>query len=357
MIRIIALGGLLIASGLLGGLTAQVTREMPKPVAWKDFVGKELDPSWLLPASGRAEGASFLNEMRTLAAMKMPKASVAKNGEVIANFGDAIALFFRAKQRGLSATATLRDLERRHPEVKARLNDTFRQLVRDDGLFKKSWRPDSNWDDDGIWMAKTWALGGEAARPWSTLDGDVEVNQCAAIYFADLDAIKAAENDYRAYPKRPGAEYEAIYAKRGSYVSGTDGRGRPFTALESYFRQDLPFPFSDYECDLEVYNTLDARGNLETHVYSKSEDFYYLAGRDVFFPIRTSQGEWVGMLVARSFGFDLRGVPDGRDARQEGMRAGLGNLKRESEALFRKRGWKPRTVSGSIPQVPLIGTR
>jgi hypothetical protein len=347
----------LLTLAMATSLQAQQIDKAPRPIDWKEFAGKQIDPSWILPERSRAAGGNFLQEMRKLASLKMPKASVAQDGEVIANFGDAVKIFFEAKKKGQSLAGALKKLEARHPEVKKRLNDTFRQLVVDDGLFKKSWLPESNWDDDGIYMAPTWDLGNEPLKPWSTLDGTVEVNQAAALYFADLDAIKAAENDYRSYPKRPGAEYEAIYAKRGSYVSGFDPKRRPFTALEAYFRQDLPFPFSDYECDLEIYNTLDSTGALATHVYSKSEDFYYLVGRDVFIPVRTSRGEWVGMLVARAFGFDLRGVPDDRDARQQGMRAGLGNLKRESEALFRKRGFQPLTIERAVPRPPVIGAK
>lgn len=43
----------------------------------------------------------------------------------------------------------------------------------------------------------------------------------------------------------------------------------------------------------------DDDGHLVTDIYSTSENSYWMAGRDVFVPVTTSAGEFVGMLVAR----------------------------------------------------------
>ena len=54
---------------------------------------------------------------------------------------------------------------------------------------------------------------------------------------------------------------------------------------------------------------------------------------------------------------DLRGVPDGGDARDSALRAGLGNLKRCAEELFEKNGCRARSVDNAVPRFPLRGVK
>lgn len=195
------------------------------------------------------------------------------------------------------------------------------------------------------------------SEPWCSLAGSRLVQQACALVFADLDALKAAENDFTAYPARPGARYESIAPVAGSYLRGNDARGEDFAALRLRFRCDLPFPFSHYDCELAILNRLDRDGLVRCDIVSRSRDFLWLAGRDTFVPVYTSDGAWVATLVVREFGFDLRGVPDGDDARRAGLRASLGSLKREAEALFAARGDGPRIVTGRVPEFEVRGAR
>ena len=123
------------------------------------------------------------------------------------------------------------------------------------------------------------------------------------------------------------------------------------------FRCNLPFPFSGYTCDLRVLNRLDGDGHLVTDIYSKSKDFHWMAGRDVFIPVRTSDGRWVATLAVRLFGFDLDGVPDRDGHRRAALRGSLGNLKRDAEASFAARNEPPRTVEGALPPFVVHGLR
>ena len=74
-------------------------------------------------------------------------------------------------------------------------------------------------------------------------------------------------------------------------------------------------------------------------------------------PRFASDGSWQGELVVRLFGFDLRGVRAGDDARRAGLRSSLGNLKREAEALFRARGVRGEASGGAVPDFPVVARR
>ena len=176
------------------------------------------------------------------------------------------------------------------------------------------------------------------------------------LLFADLDAIKAVENDYRRYPAHIGADYDYIRPTANSYVRSAQDADQPFAALAIDFQNDLPWPFSNYRCDLRILNEVDPDGHLVCDIWSDSRDFYWMAGRDVFVPIRTHEGVWVAMLMVREFGFDLDGVPDRASHRKRALRQGLGNLKRQAEVFFQLRGDGPRTVEGAIPGFPVLGT-
>ena len=107
-----------------------------------------------------------------------------------------------------------------------------------------------------------------------------------------------------------------------------------------------------------------------TDIYSTSDDFYWLAGRDVYLPVETSDGELVAYLAVRHYGFDLDGVPDKGKNRREALRASLGNLRRKAEAIFAESGGVMRpersedpgdseTASprGAVPEFPVRGKR
>jgi hypothetical protein len=183
------------------------------------------------------------------------------------------------------------------------------------------------------------------------------VQQGAALVRADVATIKAVENDFPRYPGRPGTSYESIVPIDGSHLRGLDPRSSPFAALRVRFESDLPFPFSTYACDLRILNRLRADGRLVCDIASPSADFYWMAGRDLYLPVVASDGSFQGELVVRLFGFDLRGVPDGDDARRIGLRSSLGSLKREAEALFRARATDGAPSGGALPDFEVIARR
>jgi hypothetical protein len=140
-------------------------------------------------------------------------------------------------------------------------------------------------------------------------------------------------------------------------VAGSDPNGRPFSNLRIWWESDLPFPYTSYECELRILNRIDGDGHLVCDIYSTSEDFHWIAGQDVYVPVRDSDGGFVALLMVRLFGFDLDDVPDGTDDRKAALRSSLGNLKRRAEALYRRRGGTPRTIERKVPRTPLRGVR
>ena len=238
-----------------------------------------------------------------------------------------------------------RDVERAAPKLTNDWGGGMQQLLFDQGLSGTGWDPEDDTDDDGLLFAESWDLEDEPKGPWGDIDVTPLMEQGAAILNADLATIKAVENDYRLYPKHIGEDYEEIFPVEGSYYQGRDDNERPFSLLALRFTCDLPFPFTDYTTDLKLRNRFDSQGVLYTDIYSTSSDFYWLAGRDVYLPIKTTEGDWVAFLLVRHFGFDLDGVPDGADDRRNALRASMGNRKRNAE-----QAWNARAVSQEAPK-------
>ena len=178
--------------------------------------------------------------------------------------------------------------------------------------------------------------------------------QGAIFIRSDLQTIKDVENDYRHYRTNVDATYEELRPDAASFVEGLDENGQPFSALSMYIRSDLPFPYSDYELDLNVLNRVDAQGRLVTDIYSTAKDFYWLAGRDVFLPVEASDGAFCGYLIVRVYGFDLKGVPDARKHRRAALRGSLGNLRRKVEPEYRRRG-SPAPDGAALPSFRVYG--
>lgn len=311
----------------------------PTELPWEDLSPEVFDRRWVLPERPRAKGRDFLNAMRSLLQLRFEIEW--EDGSSYRCFGDLVAASHRlspeARDRWYEA------LDRAAPRLVADHGGVMTQLLFDDHLSSGRWKPSKNHKRDGLLVAESWNMKGEGA-PWDAVRVRPVMEQAAAILHADLASIKAVENDYRAYPNNVGADYEEIYPIASSYFIGSDPARRPFSALTIRFRCDLPFPFSDYTTRLGILNTFDGAGVLHTDIYSTSEDFYWLAGRDVFLPVSDSEGEWVAFLLVRHFGFDLDGVPDGPSNRREALRTSMGNLKRNSERLYRGQDASKRTT-------------
>ncbi len=331
----------------------------PRQASWDELSREVFDPAWILPSGlPPAEDESGLaweleTELARRVAFSVPPSAL--DPQAPRCFGDLVAQARGLDRKGIDALA-LR-VQRAQPELWSELAPFVAELLFDEVLFHKDWDPDRDSQRDGIFLARPLTLARQRAAPWNTIGGSHLVQQAAAFVRADLATIKAVENDFTRYPGRPGTSYERIDAVPGSYVRGLDPRGSPFAALRVKFKSDLPFPFSTYRCDLRILNRVREDGRIVCDIASPSHDFYWMAGRDLFVPVTASDGTWQGELVVRLFGFDLRGVPDGDDARRAGLRSSLGSLKREAETLFRERAVAPGITHGSIPEFRVVSAR
>ena len=346
---------------LLGSQGAAEARQeefeaLPQPLAWEQLSPAVFDRQWILPEPRRVPGRDLLAEMRRLQSLRIDVRM--EDGTRHRCFGDLVQAMgnVELERRG----PWLRELERQAPKLFSDWSAGFAQLFLDSKLHTKAWRPSKADAKDGMLFSEAWSLKQEPSGPWKELRVEPLMEQAAALIHADLATIKAVENDYRAYASNVGADYQAIYPLLDSYRIGRDPEGRPFSALALYFKCNLPFPFSSYRTELSILNRFDDQEVLYTDIYSTSEDFYWLAGRDVFLPVSNSQGQWVAFLVVRQFGFDLDGVPDGPDNRREATRSSLGNLKRNAERRYREREdsyGDARNSPGELHRVRVLGTK
>lgn len=350
------------ATGLVPALAPGEFEVEPRTLAWSDVDPEHFDLEWRIPDGPRLAGDGFVADLERLLAVRfdpveLPGAPDAQGGEQAGerdprfaappakatSFGDLAAAAFevpRAERRAwLAALPPIPALEP-WPDVLAELCD--------DAVLFGDWDPDEDDAADGMWRAPAWEID---AAPFD----ERPVQQYAALFRADLAALKAAENDYRQYPRNVAANYDAIAPVRGSHFRGTDAADQPFSVLGVTFTSDLPFPFGDYTTDLDVLNVVAADGAFVTFIHSASDDFNWLAGRDVFLPVTTSEGAYVGLLNARQFGFDLDNVPDGQGDVRAGLRAALGNLKRNAEAIFVAHADPPRNDARALTEFRLLG--
>lgn len=310
------------------------------------------DPLWRLPPVPEGQVDLVARSRQMLGAryeVQLPGGGQARC------FGDLIraGLAIEGSRRGawldqLEAESSARSMPYRY---------AIRQLLQDDFFRGGDWDPEESKSTDGFWEGPGWKPTAAMLEdpPWGEVDVGVRLEQATVFIAADLGSIKAAENDYSAYPDDVGAEYDWIYPVDDAYVRDENDA---FAALEIDFKCDLPFPFTGYRCELKILNEIDPLGCLVTHIYSTSDDFHYMVGKDVFLPVDTSDGARLGYLLVRDFGFDLDNIPDGAKHRRAGLRSSLGNLRIKAEKIQQESGREISPVSlDRVPDFRLIGSR
>jgi hypothetical protein len=336
---------------LLLALTARGELLTPRDVDWSTAQACAFPGAWLPPAPlWRAEddARALPNLLREWLAERPPPVAGAA---WMASFGDCVLEQRRRGGTPAALEAQLLELQAALPDVHARWGPLLCETMCADALRRDKWDAAKERTDDGIYFGALLKRRAFAIEPWKAQRGASTIHQAAALVHADLDALLEALHDYAAAFRDPGAQYRKLDPEPASIVRGVGGEIGPFAALRLSIRSDLPFPFSHYDCTLGVLHTLGGDGVLATHIYGAGEDFYWFAGSDLCLPVETASGAWVGTLIARVSGFDLRGVPDADDDRKAGTRAALGHLKRRAELAYEKRAASgPRTIRGAIPE-------
>jgi len=353
---------LVLASLALSAVGDPVPTIAPREVTWEEMTRDVFRPEWVLPESlpietreGSGPAWDLAARMPEIARLVVPAST--QDAGAPRCLGDVVRDMRLARKEGREPESVIARVRTAQPKLWEAIEPCAAEILHDDALNAKSWDPDDDDPRDGLCFARPLTIAKLTTAPWKDVDGSKLVHQAAQLVHADFEAIKAAENDFPAYRKRPKNTYESIYPLDAGYVRGVDAERHPFAAVRIFFEADLPFPFSTYRCDLRIQNRTDAHGDFVCDIYSPHRDWLWMAGRDVFVPLRSSDGAWQATVMVRRLGFDLRGVPDGDDERRAALRAGAGSLKREAEALFAAYGSAPRTVEARVPAFEVRGKK
>jgi hypothetical protein len=311
------------------------------------------DDAWTIPRSAAGRG-DLAADLAALVARRFEP----RGGGAFAQartLGDVVARFAARRGEREATLELLRELERERPDVWQAAGWALPQLVDESGFLSTRWNPERDRDDDGFLVGSRFSLKDSANANLARGRGRRELVQVATLLRADLWAAKQAEHDFRAWPLRTGANYDWVRPVRERYLVDAPEGARREARVRVSFRTDLPFPFGHYDCELDMRHRLDEGGHLVSDVTAVGEDFYWLAGQDLYLPLETGSGEFVALLYVRRFGTDLRGVPDQAEHLEAGCRQGMGGLKREAETLWRERGEREAIVRGLVPAFDVRG--
>lgn len=231
----------------------------------------------------------------------------------------------------------------------------LQELFQCDGLAAKNWGP-SNEKRDGMAFGPTWDF---PETLWMKHKGSRSVEQAATLIMADLPAIKRAEHAFSNYLSYAENTYLKVAPTLGSYLRVANKGANTCAAacLKVNFKADLPFPFTTYKMDLSILHRTRATEDLITFVYGRGKDIHWMAGYDRYWTIRNREGEPVATMLVRQLAFDLSGVPERSSDRREGLRSGIGNLRRSAENLFDQSWSESKDGEAHVPLFPVLSPK
>jgi hypothetical protein len=351
---------LVTAAQGIGELEASDSQPGYREVSWTEFCQDHFLPDWALPMPTKKETGKMPLDLvgwfqefskRDFA---LPPGASAKPGHQPFRFGDLAERLAPLREDSEALLEELKRLSRSLPGLTNSERRNLGELFCDAGLYHKQWTPKDNLKDDGILHLPSWELRDNERRSelWKQRSGDDTVLRSATLVFTDLEAWFAAENDVEAYYSHAANRFEEVEIPSESRVRTKTPQGQEVRAQIFRVLSDLPFPFGDYGGDNRVRLSVRPDGLVMNEVYmAKCDDFHWLAGRDVFLPLRSSAGDYVGLVVIQEFGFDLDGPPESDGNRKEAVRAALGNKKRQAEHRYRPQKQVP-PQRGRLPELP-----
>jgi hypothetical protein len=326
----------------------------PRDVTVAELRDRGFEAQWEFPrfrANGTAyPGVEFEQQMFRLARQALVPAS---QGRPAIWLGDLIK---QVASQGWSRKAVDLALKQVKSELSKKDYDRVRHLLHSSDLYGKDWNPRKSNQRHGMHFGETWEFG---KNEWSMAKADREVEQIAQLVIADIAAIKEAEANYASYWKHTKHDWERIEVIKDSHMVLRDSTGkRLMSTCQIDFKFDLPWPFSTAEFQMYTLNRMLDDGRPVLYLLALSDDLHWLAGYDLYEPVRDREGNWVATMMVREFGLDIDGVPDGRGDRHDNLRGQFGNLRRDAERLFKaqNRGKDQAEVypySGSLPEIPV----
>lgn len=321
----------------------------PKSATWGDL--REAFPaSWEFPeVNARGEllpSATFEGQLQRLS--EKPLFGSEENHDAF-YLGDLVTVCRSFSWRGDYVESVLESIRTQISFDDFRL---LQELFLCEGLAAKNWGP-SKENRDGMAFGPTWDL---QESFWMQHSGSRSVEQAATLIMADLPAIKKAEHAFSNYLSYAENTYLKVAPTLGSYLRVANEKANTCVAacLNVNFKADLPFPFTTYKMDLSILHRTRATEDLITYVYGRGKDIHWMAGYDRYWTIRNREGEPVATMLVRQLAFDLSGVPERSADRQEGLRSGIGNLRRSAENLFDQSWSESSGEMAVVPAFPVI---
>lgn len=305
----------------------------PRVVKMEELRDRGFDPAWEFPRH-RANGTPYPGVDFEEAIFRLAREPLipAEAGQPEVWLGDLVK---EMQAAGWTKDASTRVLERVEGKLSDQDGERVLHLLSAWDLYGEKWNPRSSGQRHGMYFGKQWKFG---KNDWAEAKADREVEQVAQVVLADLAAIKTAEADYQGYWSHRKHDWERIEVDLDSALQVRNEAGGLLAAsLDIDFEFDLPFPFSTAEFRLHTLNRLLDDGRPMLYMHGTGSDLHWLAGYDVYEPIRDRGGKWVGTLMVRVLGADIDGVPEGRGDRRDNLRGQFGNLRRDAESLFRER--------------------
>jgi len=326
----------------------------PRVVSEAELRGLGFAAEWEFPRH-RADGTPFpgkVFEDDCFALARKPLvAATASQPEIW--LGDLLKEVHRAEW---SKTASKEVLAKVKNHVSKAEYEKLEDLLTAYDLYSSKWNPRKGGQEHGMHFGKQWEF---KKSDWVHAKSDREVEQIAQLIVADLAAIKETEADYQGYWKHVKHDWERIEVALNDFRVVVDDKQQPLmssTMIE--FEFDLPFPFSTAEFQMFTLTRMLEDGSPILYLFATGDDLHWLAGYDVYEPIKDRDGNWVGTMMVRVFGLDLDGVPDGQGDRHDNLRGQYGNLRRGAEKFFelQNRGKAKPDVfpyQGALPNVPV----
>ena len=321
----------------------------PKAATWKDL-RVAFPASWEFPevdARGqKLPSAKFEQQLQRLS--NKPLFGSEANQDAF-YLGDLVTVCSSFSWHGEYVESVLESIRTQLSLADFRL---LQELFLCEGLAAKNWGP-SKENRDGMAFGPTWDLREDF---WMKHSGSRSVEQAATLIMADLPAIKRAEHAFTNYLSYAENTYLKVAPTLGSYLRVANEKANTCAAacLNVNFKADLPFPFTTYKMNLNILHRTRASEDLITYVYGRGKDIHWMAGYDRYWTIRNREGEPVATMLVRQLAFDLSGVPERSSDRQEGLRSGIGNLRRSAENLFDQSWSNSKDGEVQVPSFPVL---
>ncbi len=326
----------------------------PRMVSVEELRGRGFAKDWEFPrfkADGKPyPGKQFEDSCFGLATKPLV---AAQGGQPELWLGDLLKDLHKAKW---TKSASKEALAKVKGHVSKADYERLEELLTAYDLYGKKWNPRKGGQEHGMHFGDEWEF---KKSEWRHAKADREVEQIAQLIVADLHAIKQTEADYQGYWNHVKHDWERIEVHHDQFMVVMDANDKQSMSSTTVdFEFDLPFPFSTAEFRMFTLSRMLDDGSPILYLFASGDDLHWLAGYDVYHPVRDRDGNWVGTMMVRVFGLDLDGVPDGRGDRHDNLRGQFGNLRRGAEKLFasRNRGkTKPDVFpyQGELPVVPV----